>query len=424
MTQLVSAHEAELLARHQPQRPWRQVFVALLAGEPTRDEVVRLIADRIRLAPRFRQVAGGPPISRWEPDRGFALRGHIKEYELAKADEFQPWLAGLLSTGFDPDHPWWEAWLVRGVNSRMRALVVVSHPALVDGYQNVHLLQELFDREPSPIPTTLAEEPAPPAAPTASRAGWDDILQAVGKRSLGALRELAGGLAPAMGGLLGGGESAAPAQHVAGAQIDLGAVGGVRRRFNCTSHDVLLSLVTAAIADWLRATGQPLTDPVALVPRAIQGPGATDSAVGCQVEPFWLALPVGITDPAERLDAIASLNRVGSDSGDTVPISDLTSLPGLAGATLHSLGAGTVSAGRPHQVYLGNAPGPAGRRYLGPYRLVDWYSFLGCTDHQQLTASISSLGSKATIAMVTTAPLAALAAVTGRELKALGGDRG
>ena len=392
MSELVSVDEAALLARDQPAQPWQQAFVCLLDRPVTRQQLTDRIAERIDYAPRFRRRVTGWPLAEWADDPNFLVSGHVREETLGAGVSLQQWLAARLDTPTDRGHPLWEAWLVNGAAGALPALVVLSHPALTDGYDNVHLLQELFDEQPTSITPPGQRWKAGPAAGP----GWTEVAGRLGN-PLQAARDAGAGLAGLVENAVRGFAAAPRQHHVAGVEVDLATLRDIRRRYGCTTHDVLLAAATAGVRGWLVDTGGVLADQVALVPLAVTETDLLGSAIGARVAAQWIALPVTEPSPVARLEAIATLTQARQDSGLSVPARELRDLAGFALPTLHSLAAGAVAAGRPHTVWIGNAPGPGEPRYLGHARVAGAYSLLATTDEQRCTVSISSYRNRVTI---------------------------
>jgi len=410
----VTVTEAALLARDQQSQPWQQAFVVVLSGGLTRRELIDRITDRIEYAPRFRRLVTGWPIPGWVDDPNFSIAGHVHEATLEPGQRLEDWLSARLAVGLDRGHPLWQATLVHGIAPGTQAVVVFSHPALVDGYDNVHLLQELFDEGPETIGTAADDwQPALGDVP-----GLADVVGAINDP----LRLVTG----AATGLLGMVENAVRTmaasprpQHVAGVEVDLDVLGVVREAFGCTTHDVLLALATAGVRGWLVDNGRELVDPIALVPLAVQEPAVLESAIGCRIAPSWLGLPVGATSPGERLRAVTTLTKARTDSGVSVPARDLIDLAGFAPPTLHSVAAGTVAAGRPHAVVVANVPGPTGERFLGAARVRQLHALTSTTDDEEVSVTITSYRGRVTLDVTAVAPLHRWARDIGQELGAL-----
>jgi WS/DGAT/MGAT family acyltransferase len=414
VTDPVTVTEAALLARDQESQPWQQAVVAILSGPLSRRELIDRIAERIEYSPRFRRLVTGWPVPGWTDDPNFSLGGHVHEDALASGQRLEDWLAGRFALGLERVHPLWDATLVQGLAPGTQALVVRTHPALVDGYDNVHLLQELFDTRPSAIAGTAAQwEPGEVTPPGLADlwGAFNDPLKAV----TGAATGLIGMVENAVRTL-----AATPRpQYVAGVEVDLDVLANLRAAFGCTTHDVLLSLATAGIRGWLRDNGRELEDPVALVPMAVQEPAVLESAIGCRVAPSWLGLPVTAPSAAERLQTLATLTRARMDTGVSLPARDLIDLAGFAPATLHAVAAGTVAAGRPHTMMVSNVPGPDDERYLGRARLRQVYALTATTDDQQVNVSITSYRGRVTLGATAVAPLRCWAKDIGAEIGAL-----
>ncbi len=325
MSDPVTVTEAALLARDQESQPWQQAVVAVLSGPIDRQELIDRVAERIGYSPRFRRLVDGWPLPGWVDDPNFTVSGHVREAALVPGQRLEDWLSQRLAMPLDRTHPLWEATLVHGVGPDRQALVVRIQPALVDGYDHVHLLQELFDTEPADLPGAAEDwQPAPsrPLGVAGLLGGLDDPLAAVAGAATGllgmvenAVRTFAASPRP---------------QHVGGVEVDLDVLAEVRDAFACTTHDVLLCLATAGVRGWLIDHGRELDDPVALVPLAVQEPAVLESAIGCRIAPSWLGLPVGVVSAAERLRTIATLTRARTDTGLSVPARDLVELAGFA----------------------------------------------------------------------------------------------
>mgnify|MGYP000855277055 CR=1 FL=1 len=417
MSDPVSVTEAALLARDQESQPWQQAFVAMLSGPLTREQLIDRVTERIGYAPRFRRLVTGWPLPTWVDDVGFSVGGHVREATLAPGERLESWLSAKLQSGLDRAHSPWEATLVHGIAPGTTALVVRTHAALVDGYDNVHLLQELFDEYAEDI--TDVDDAWQPSA--AEAFGVADVLSGLND-PLQALKSAATGLVGMVENAVRTASATARPQHLAGVEVDLDALAAVRERFGCTTHDVILALATAGVRGWMVEHNRELVDQVALVPLAVAEPAVLESAIGCRVAPSWVALPIGVADAADRLRTLATLTRARIDTGVSVPARDLIDLAGFAPPTLHSVAAGTVAAGRPHSVMVTNVPGPATRRYLGRARLSRVYAVSATTDSQDVSVSIVSYAGRVSFGAVAVEPLGHWAADIDAELTALRGE--
>lgn len=393
MSEFVSVTEAALLARDQPKQPWQQVFVLLLAGGLSRAELIARIGERICYAPRFRRRVEGWPIAAWVDDPTFHVAGHVREQRLPADQSLEQWLADLLNEPLDAEHPLWQAVLLDEVAPGRQALIVRCHPALVDGYDHVHLLQELLDDQPTAeVGPEPSYQPQPAPGLDTALAGLRDPLQAAG--------EVVGGLFGLVENTVRSVSVAERAQHLAVAEVELAALKVVRNGFACTVHDVVLALVTAGLRGQALRRARAGSDPVALVPLAISEPAVLESAIGCRIAPSWLSLPVSEPSAAERLSAIATMTRVRADSGQCVRVPELVELAGFAPPTLHAVTVGSVGAGRAHQVLVADVPGPQRACYLGTALVEEVFGFASTTDAEEVSVGVTSYRGRLSLAAV------------------------
>lgn len=417
VSDLVTPAEASLLAHDQESAPWQHALVLVVSGGLERDELAARIAERLDYAPRFRRIVTGWPISGWVDDANFTVNGHLHEVTLEAGQRLESWLAAELRTRLPRNHPLWAVTVVHGLPLGAQAVVVRVNPAMIDGYDHIHLFQELFEDQPDPRLPPAAEpwQAAQTAAPdfAALLAGFSDPVAAAERTVGGVLGFLESGLRSV---------SAPPDHelHLAGVEIGLATVSKLRDRYGCTIHDVLVALATAGIRRWQRDRGVDLYDPLALVPLAITEPQVLDSAIGCRIAPSFEQLPVTTDGPADRLQAIATLTVARRESGVSVPARDLIDLAGFAPATVHAVAAGSLAVGRPHRVTVVNVPGPDQPRYLGQSRVRQVFAATTPTDAEEITVTINSYQGRVSLTAAAIAPLPSWAEAITAELAALG----
>jgi WS/DGAT/MGAT family acyltransferase len=412
----VTVAEAALLARDQVEAPWQHALVLIVAPSLSRTAVISRISERIGYAPRFRRLVDPWPVPGWVDDPQFNLAGHVEQISLAPGQRLQDWLATALSVPLPRRHPLWSVWLVDGLDGGSQAVVVRIHPALVDGYDHIHVFQELLDEFADDITEDVSDDwqPAAAASPEFSTllTGLADPLAAAGRVAAGVVGLVAGGVRTL---------TVEPRRHyLEAAEVSLDAVAAVRDAYGVTTHDVLVSLATAGVRAWRQEQGAPLVDEVALIPLAVTEPDVLASAIGCRLAPSFDRLPVSLDNAAERLLAIATLSRARRDSGVSVPARDLVDLAGFAPATLHAVAAGTVGSGRPHTVLVVNVPGPDEPRFLGRSRVSQVHAVTTTSDAEELTVSITSYHRRVSLSAAALAPLDRWAPSIAAELVQLG----
>lgn len=442
MSDPLSRTEIETIGRGVQNSPWHQVSVDVFdrpanATPPSLDEIADRVLERLPFAPRFRRrVRQGVTGLDWVDDVDFSIDRHVRRRTLAAPGTLTQ-VTDLVATGLmeplDPAHPQWDLTYVEGLRGDQIAIVTRSHPAYADGVDNVHLLQELYDDEPvsdppSPMPWTAAPETNP----------TDDLVSGV----VGGIADPAGvlgRLATRFGrgveqGINWVSEQGVPGlnrkepvqpttRYTGGALVSLASVNRVRDLAGVTTHDVLLALVTGGLRQWQTQLGAEPRDVVALVPLAVGDSPRLRSAVGCQVAPQYLRLPVTTASPQGRIDQVASLTRSRIDSGHTVAADQLTRIAGFAPATLHAMAARTVTAGRSHDVFVANVPGPRRPRYLGGWQLHSSYPVMGLADSQDVSVCITSYNQRVGIGISAAAPIDSFVEGITSELQRLDGGR-
>lgn len=380
---------------------WQVVTVCVLRGSLSASQVAAHLSSRLTYAPRWRRVVRpGLLGSRWLDDQEFDVSRHVTEHVATDLSTLPNIVTSVLGTPLPTDRPAWEAVVVSG-GKRRTAVILRSSPALVDGYENIHLLQEALDDFPTPIETqTSAWVPEP--EPTSDIAA--DAFTALVR----GIRQPRSVLSAAQSGVNLAAEHVAHTlhprtsvtQHVGSVQFEWDRIRRVRARHQVTAHDVVVSIVTGGYSRWLQAQGDAVTDKVAQIPLGTREADSLGSAIGSRVAPQWMALPVHTTDPVEQLGVIASLTRARIDSKVLVPARELESLAGFAPPTIASVAAGTVAAGRPFDILVTNIPGPRSTRHFGPHQMSACHHLISAPWQGVVTATITSYDNVASIDVV------------------------
>ena len=148
---------------------------------PGYDEIVALIASKLPLIPRYRQVVRfvpgrlGRPV--WVDDRHFNLDYHVRHSALPPAGsgtDLNTLMGRLMSQELDRHRPLWEAWMIEGLPDDQWAIISKVHHCMVDGVSGTDLITSLLDT------TRQAPQPAP-----------DNWMPAAEPSDVGAHRRLA-----------------------------------------------------------------------------------------------------------------------------------------------------------------------------------------------------------------------------------------
>lgn len=347
--------------------------IGLFEGPPPAyDDLVRTVAGRLHLVPRYRQRIATVPLSLarpvWVDDPHFSIGYHVRHTALPAPgddDALRRLVGRVMSQQLDRSKPLWEMWMVEGLTGDRWGLVTKVHHCLVDGVSGAELLAVILDLS-AEVPDPVDDEWRPADPPSGAQLARDAVVglasspseqvRAVGsvlrrpRRMLEAAREVAKGsvalssvvrpTAPtSLNGPIG------PHRRYTWTVAQLDEIKAVRHAHRGTVNDVVLAMVTRGFRDLLRARGESVVDrtirtlvPVSVRPRDASGTAVGDGTMANRVSAMFADLPVGIDDPVERLHAISRQLDDLKRSKEAVAAEALTSLGGFTPAMLLGLG--------------------------------------------------------------------------------------
>jgi diacylglycerol O-acyltransferase len=381
--------------------------VAIFEGPaPAYEDVVGMFRGKLPLVPRYRQVVRfvpfqlGRPV--WVDDPHFNLEYHIRHTALpppGTEEDLRRLVGRVMSQRLDRAKPLWEVWMVEGLQDDRWAILSKTHHCMVDGVSGTDLLSVVMDDSPTPsppLPDDWRPEPAPVSTALAVRAVADtarspyeqlrafrarmraprQFAEQLGEAGRG-LRSMAGLVRPTPPSSLNG--PIGPHRRYAWATTTLDDVKAVRKGLGGTVNDVVLTAITRGFRDLLLSRGESVEDRVVrtLVPVSVRTPGEKGTYDN-QVSAMFAALPVGIEEPAARLEAIRTQMDGLKESKQAVAGERLTRLGGFAPPMLLALGTRVASRvpQRNINTVTTNVPGPqtplyaAGRRMLRAFPYV------------------------------------------------------
>jgi WS/DGAT/MGAT family acyltransferase len=391
---------------------------------PGYDELLRMVAGKLPLVPRYRQRVQVVPLNLgrpvWTDDPHFRLDYHLRHTALPSPganEQLRNLASRIMSQRLDRSRPLWEIWLVEGLEDGHWALISKTHHSLVDGISGTELLGVILDDRPEPspsVPDHWHPGPGPSGVRLAGEAVTDYLAspyeqmrtaQSLTLRPLQAgrsLAETARGLASFAGVVRPAPRSSligpiGPHRRWSWARADMDDVRKVRRALGGTVNDVVLTAITRGFRDLLIAHGEPPEERVvrSLVPVSVRRPnerGVYDNRVSAMIA----ELPVGIDDPAERLGAIRRQMDHLKESRQAVAATTLTSLSGFAPPLLLALGTrAAVSAARRlgrwsvHTVTT-NVPGPRHPLYALGRKLIESFPYVPTASPMRVGVAVFS----------------------------------
>jgi len=405
---------------------------SVFKGEaPAYDELIGAIESRLHLVPRYRQRLAFVPFDQgrpvWVDDPHLNVRYHVRHTALPRpgGDAELKRLAGrVFSQALDRSRPLWELWLVEGLAGGRFAVLSKTHHALVDGVSGVDIATVLFDASPEPLPVASPEhEWVARPLPSSAQLLADALLERttvpaeVGRGMRAMLRgprtvatRLARSLG-SVGALAWTGFQAAPAspfnvrigphRRFTWVRADLDQFKAIKDSLGGTVNDVVLAVVAGALGSYMRVHSN-ATDRVglrAMVPVSIRA-DIERGALGNRVAAMWATLPLGVTDPVQRLHAISEEMREVKQSGQAVGAEILTHLSGFAPPTIMAQAARLQARQRLFNLVVTNVPGPQFPLYLLGRELEAIYPMVPLAENTALGIAILSYNGQLNFGLV------------------------
>ena len=387
--------DASFLYLEQPNALLHVAGIYTFARPLDYEAVLRYVRDRLDLIPRYTQRVVMVPLNlahpTWEDDPDFDIRQHVLRHRLKSGHDdvaLATLCARLFAEPLDRSRPLWEMHLIEGYHNGC-AMLAKTHHAMIDGASGVQLINLLMD--PTPKPAAIEAPPARPRSRAvlpnpfmqvaeglldAARARLTLGRQAVSlltrpRRALAEGRATLDAVATLARTLLSGAPptpfngSIGRRRALAWTRLSLNEVKATKNHLGGTVNDVVLAVISGALRSYLHAHGVK-TDRAelkAMVPVNVRSEH-DQLKLGNRVSMMVAPLPIGITDPVERLRQVSAamdLLKSGGQAGQMERVVALTDLlPPLVQRPLARLQA-SVS---PVNTVCTNVPGPRETRYM------------------------------------------------------------
>jgi len=379
------------------------------------------IRGRLHMVPRYRQKLAVPPLETgrplWVDDHSFNLEYHVRHTALPEpvsADQLLLLAARVLSQRPDRAKPLWEVWMVEGLEDNRFALISKTHHALIDGISGVDLLTVLFDVEPVPQPAEGdGEEWMPAREPSGAEmvaaglrgivsTGIDVAGRAVSaatrpESALGKAREAAEGV----GEILWAGLNPAPQtplnvdigthRRIGVVRFELDEFRQVKHALGGTVNDVVLTVVSGALREWLHSRGV-RTEGLelrGLVPVSIRG-DQERGQLGNRIAAMRGPLPVYIADPVARLRFVKQEMDGLKESKQALGAEVIASVNNFAPPTILAQASRINFSTRLFNLIVTNVPGPQFPLYVLGRELQDLFPIAFLPEHHALAVAIMS----------------------------------
>ncbi|HWH44596.1 MAG TPA: wax ester/triacylglycerol synthase family O-acyltransferase [Thermoleophilaceae bacterium] len=399
MDRLSSVDASFLHTEHQTSHMHVGAVMIFEGPPPSYQDFAAQLESRLHLVPRYRQKLAFPRFEMgrpfWVDDPRFNLGYHARHTALPAPGSIEQLrnLAGrIFSQRLDRSKPLWETWLVQGLKAEKGrgsrfAIISKTHHALVDGVSGVDLATVLFDL--SPVPGDIPEpEPWTPAPePTqaqlvakgledAARTPFDLARRATAAaaspgRALERAREAAEGVAEVAWAELNPAPDVplnvpiGPHRRIAWVQSRLDEFKVIKNNLGGTVNDVVLTVVSGALARWLKARGV-RTEGLelrALVPVSIRAEHE-HGQLGNRIAAMRGPLPVYADDPVERLAIVRQSMDGLKESKQALGAEVISALNDFAPPTLLAQASRVNFSTRLFNLIVTNVPGPQFPLYL------------------------------------------------------------
>ncbi|MCS5636093.1 MAG: wax ester/triacylglycerol synthase family O-acyltransferase [Myxococcota bacterium] len=362
------------------------------------DRIKKATESYLHLIPRYRQKLHFIPLENhavWVDDRHFSLDYHVRHTALPKPgteDQLKKLSARIMAQPLDRSRPLWETWIVEGLDQDRFAVITKIHHCMIDGSSGVDIANIMMSTDPDP-----AIPEAPNFVPRPAPSNSDLLREEVWRRTSLPLRILRGinsfveesedlamevtARAKILWQTLGQGLSASetpmngppsPHRKFDWYEMPLADIKAIRKGLGCSLNDVVLTIVTGAVRDFLKMRGVRPEDlefkisaPVSVRREEEKG------KLGNRVSSWIISLPIDEDDPKRQLDRLHATTQELKKTNQALGVEMIMKLAEVTPSSLLSLGAQSVSG--PINSIVTNVPGPQIPLYLQGAKLLSLF---------------------------------------------------
>jgi len=411
--------DAAFLYLERKECPMHIGSTSIFEGKLTHKDLTEHIAERLHLLPRYMQKVVPDPFNiahpTWETCENFDIKNHIFKVKQKKAmtEKDLVKLAGeTLTDVMDRNKPLWELFIVENLEGGRSAMIAKVHHCMVDGISGVDLMKILFDISPTPTPPP----PKTPVEETPKKEPVQQLLESV----IGGMQETVTRLMEMQGGLLYMASSlakpetaeslpqiaqvipavAAPPpilpfngkcsgeRRLAWSGFSFAEARIIRNVLGGTVNDVVLTLLSEAVARYTKHHGQKIKDKIVrfMVPVSLRQKEQR-GALGNLISILPVEIPLDIATLPERFKCVNQKTALMKEAKMAESLMMFGAIYGIIPAPLQNiLGQIADLPVPPFNMVATNVPGPqvplylAGRKMLVqyPYVPIGYGLGLGC----------------------------------------------
>ena len=347
--------------------------------------VKRATESYLHLVPRYRQRLHEIPFfdhSVWVDDPHFNLDYHVRHTALPKPGtlrQLKDLVARVMAQPLDRRRPLWETWFVEGLEGGEQfAMITKIHHCMIDGSSGVDLAQIQFSTNPEPPELSAPKPFRPRPAPRRLELFLDETRRTVGipleivrdfrqfVEDTDDLREDLSTRANALSKLMGMGMTAddtplngrlGPHRRFEWISCRLDDLKGMRKGLGCSINDVVLTVVTGAVRDYLLAKGVDLASTEFKVSTPVSVRKAEEKGeLGNKVSSWIISLPIDEPSPRRQLERIHEITEELKETNQAIGVQMINQVQEWTPSTLLSLGARAMAG--PINSIVTNVPGP------------------------------------------------------------------
>ncbi len=379
--------------------------------------VKRATESFLHRVPRYRQRLHSIPVFNhavWVDDPHFDLDYHIRHTALPKPgslSQLKSLVARVMAQPLDRKRPLWETWIVEGLEGGEQfGMITKIHHCMIDGASGVDLANIQFSTSAEPSELAQPEPFRPRPSPrrlelflneSRRQAGvpfeiarhlrrffedTDDLGEDLGTR-VNALTHLFGmGLRADETPLNG---RVGPHRRFEWISCRLDDLKSMRKGLGCSINDIVLTIVTGAVRDYLLAKGADVevTDFKVSTPVSVRKE-REHGELGNSVSSWIIALPIAESDPKRQLDLIHEITEELKESNQAIGVQMMTQIQEWTPSTLLSLGAQSMSGAI--NTIVTNVPGPQVPLYFHGARLRAIYPAVPLMEGMGLGIALTS----------------------------------
>jgi diacylglycerol O-acyltransferase len=342
----MSAADAAFLYLERKEIPLHIASVCIFDGPIPFESFIKSVESRLHLVPKYLQVPVVSPwnleLPTWKEDPDFDIKRHVFHVELEAPGgeaELEALAGRILSEQLDRSKPLWDVHVVDGLKYGRGALIWRVHHALADGVSGAELMKIMLDATPE---TPVCQvPPRQKRRPRATQSPPPGGISGAVNSTLGSLLAFEAGLLDFAQVFLGSGRQSAlnglikllpefaasierlpfnkpctGARKFCWAEFSMSDVQAVRESAGGTVNDIILALVTRALARYAKLHGESVVNRfVRIVCPVNLRPADQNGGMGNQISFLPVALPMDAHGPIRMLQAVASRTAALKQSG-------------------------------------------------------------------------------------------------------------